>query len=250
MAPAVFATPHCCVVADAARPDIWDANHADNVTAKTEAEIEAVFAAMDQRLGHTPWRVVHADCLTSDTFLARLALNDFEERFVAIRMALEGDVVDRGAPVELRPVATDGDWDVLLRLVMANHAERRDIDGFDFPPEFSAAMVETYRAKGDAYHFHLTIEGGVPIAYGGCAAAPNGVGMIEDLFTLPSARAPGRDHRRNRNVRRSSARFRLPPDRHRGARQRAAEASLCPPGLSPGHARPHLDAQIAWLSAP
>jgi len=143
----VFATPHCCVVADAAHPDVWDANHADNVTAKTEAEMQAVFAAMDRRLGHTPWRVVHSDCLTSDKFLARLALDDFEERFVAIQMALEGDVADRGAPVELRPVMTDGDRDALLRLVMANHAERRDIDGFDFPSEFSAAMVETYRAK-------------------------------------------------------------------------------------------------------
>jgi GNAT superfamily N-acetyltransferase len=187
----VFATPHCCVVADAAHQDVWDANHADNVTAKTEAEIQAVFAAMDRRLGHTPWRVVHSDCLTSDKFLARLALDDVEERFVAIQMALEGDVADRGAPVELRPVMTDGDRDALLRLVMANHAERRDIDGFDFPPEFSAAMVETYWAKGDAYHFHLTIEGGVPIAYGGYAAAPNGVGMVEDLFTLPSARRRG-----------------------------------------------------------
>ena len=87
---------HCCVVADAAHPDVWDANHADNVTAKTEAEIQAVFAAMDRRLGHTPWRVVHSDCLTSDKFLARLALDDVEERFVAIQMALEGDVADRG----------------------------------------------------------------------------------------------------------------------------------------------------------
>src|SRR5271154_7191239 len=98
----VIATPHCSIVADAAHPDVWDANHADEVTAKTEAEIEAVFAAMDQHLGHTPWRVVHADCLTSDTFLARLALDGFEERFVGIRMALEGDVADCGAPVELR----------------------------------------------------------------------------------------------------------------------------------------------------
>ena len=90
----VFATPHCCVVADAAHPDVWDANHADNVTAKTEAEIQAVFAAMERRLGHTPWRVVHSDCLTSDKFLARLALDDVEERFVAIQMALEGDVAE------------------------------------------------------------------------------------------------------------------------------------------------------------
>ena len=29
------------------------------------------------------------------------------------------------------------------------------------------------------------------IAYGSCAAAPNGVGMIEDLFTLPTHRRKG-----------------------------------------------------------
>jgi predicted GNAT family acetyltransferase len=59
------------------------------------------------------------------------------------------------------------------------------------PPEFSAATVDVYRAKSHAYHFHLAIKDGVPIAYGGCAAAPNGAGMIEDLFTLPSARRQG-----------------------------------------------------------
>jgi hypothetical protein len=26
----VFATSHCCVVADPAHPDVWDANHADD----------------------------------------------------------------------------------------------------------------------------------------------------------------------------------------------------------------------------
>ena len=32
---------------------------------------------------------------------------------------------------------------------------------------------------------------GIPVAYGAHAAAPNGAGMIEDLFTLQSARRRG-----------------------------------------------------------
>ena len=187
----VIAASHCSIVADPAHADVWEANHADDVTADTEAEIDAVLAAMDRHLGHTPWRVVHADCFTPDAFLARLALDDFEERFVAIQMALKGDLADRGAPVDLRPVLRDADWTALLRLVVANHAERRDVDALDLPPEFSTAMVEVYRAKRDAYHFHLAIEDGAPVAYGGCAAAPNGAGVIDDLFTLPSARRRG-----------------------------------------------------------
>jgi GNAT superfamily N-acetyltransferase len=186
----VIPTPCCTIVANAEHPDVWEANHADDVIARTDEETQAVFAAMDRDLGHTPWRVVHTDCFTPDAFLAGLAL-DFDERFVAIQMALDGDLADRGASVELRPVVDDADFAALLRLVILNHAERQEIDRLQLPPEFSAAMVDVYRTKGDAYLFHLAIKQGVPIAYGGCAAAPNGVGMIDDLFTLPSERRRG-----------------------------------------------------------
>jgi GNAT superfamily N-acetyltransferase len=187
----VIGTPHCSIVANPPHPEVWDANHADEVTAKTEAEIDAVLAAMDRHLGHTPWRVVRTDCFTPDAFLARLALDDFDERFVVIQMALKQSLADGDASVTLRPVVTNADWDELLPLVMANHTERRHVDGLDLPPEFSAATVDVYRAKSDAYHFHLAVKDLVPIAYGGRATAPNGAGMIEDLFTLPSARRKG-----------------------------------------------------------
>jgi GNAT superfamily N-acetyltransferase len=187
----VIATPHCSIVANPAHPEVWEANHAEEVTAKTEAKINAVLAAMDRYLAHTPWRIAHTDCFIPDAFLARLALDDFDERFVVIQMALRGGLADCGASVTLRPVVNSADWDELLRLVMANHAERRHVDGLDLPPAFSAAIVDIYRAKSDAYHFHLAIKDRVPVAYGGRAAAPNGAGMIEDLFTLPSARRQG-----------------------------------------------------------
>jgi GNAT superfamily N-acetyltransferase len=186
-----IAAAHCHIVADQAHPDVWDSNHADDVTAEIEAEIDAVFAAMDAHLGHTPWRVVHTDCFTPDAFLARLALDDFKERPVTIQMALQGEPTDRGAAIDLRLVVSDADWDALLQLVLADHAEGRRSGGLELSPEFSAAKVAGYRAKSGAYHFHLAMQDGMAVAYGAHAAAPNGAGMIEDLFTLQSARRRG-----------------------------------------------------------
>jgi GNAT superfamily N-acetyltransferase len=186
-----IAAQHCHIVANPAHPDVWDANHADSVTAQTNAEIDAVFAAMDRHLAHTPWRVIHTDGFTPDAFLARLALDDFAERPVTIQMALRGELTDRGPPITLHPVGSDADWDSLLQLVLADHAEGRRTGDLDLPPEFSAAMVAAYRAKSGACHFQLATQDGVPVAYGAHAAAPNGAGMIEDLFTLQSARRRG-----------------------------------------------------------
>ena len=187
----LITAPHCHIVCNPAHPNVWDSNHADDVTAQTEFEINSVFAATDEHLGHTRWRVIHTDCFTPEAFLARLALDDFKERTVTIQMALQGDLTDHGAAIDLRPVAGDADWDALLKLVLADHAKGRRTGGLDLSPEFSAAVVAGYRAKSGAHHFHLALQDGVAVAYGGHATAPNGAGMIEDLFTLPSARRRG-----------------------------------------------------------
>jgi GNAT superfamily N-acetyltransferase len=186
-----IAAPHCHIVADPAHPDVWDSNHADEVTAQTAGEIDGVFQAMNEHLAHTRWRVVHTDAFTPDAFLARLALDDFEERPVTIQMALDGEVADRGGAIALRAVEGDADWDALHRLVLADHAEGRRTSGLDIAPQVSAGMVAGYRAKAPTYRFHLAMLDGDPVAYGAHAASPNGAGIIEDLFTLPSARRNG-----------------------------------------------------------
>src|SRR5271154_1737140 len=96
--------PHCCIVADPTKPDVWDCNHADAVSASNAAEIDAVFEAMDRHLAHTRWRVVHTDGATPDPFLAGLAFADFRERFVTIQMALQREIGFRGASPDLRAV--------------------------------------------------------------------------------------------------------------------------------------------------
>jgi GNAT superfamily N-acetyltransferase len=180
----VIETPYCHIVADPSKPDVWDCNHADAVSAITTAEIDLAFEAMEQHLAHTRWRVVHTDGFTPDPFLARLALADFRERPVTIQMALEGEISFRGPPPpDLRLVETDEDWAVLAELVLANHAEGLTTGGLEIEPEISAGLIAGYRAKTPACRFHLVYEAGTAIAYAACAAAPNGLGMIEDVFT-------------------------------------------------------------------
>jgi len=187
----VIIAPHCHIVADLARPDVWDCNHADDVTAATDAETDAVLAAIDRHLAHSHWRVIHTDGFTPDAFLARLALDGFAERPVTIQMVLEGEVRERGTAVELRPVTEEDDWRALLALVRADHVEGRRTADLELSAGFSAQVVTAYRAKSHAYHFHLVMLDGRPVAYGAFAAAPNGAGMIEDLFTLQAARRRG-----------------------------------------------------------
>ena len=182
---------HCGIVADPDRPDLWDANHADHVTAESDAEIDAVLAAMDRHLGHSDWRVVHTDAFTPEPFLARLARLGFKERPVVVQM-----VCDRLAPVretglEIVEVAEPRHWDVLAELVAADVVEGKRTGGLDLDLHFVRDMIANYRLKLPYYRFHLAVRDGHALAYGAMAIAPNRIGMIEDLFTLPSARRQG-----------------------------------------------------------
>jgi GNAT superfamily N-acetyltransferase len=183
--------PFCHIVANPALPDVWDANHADAVSAQTEAEIDSVLAAMEDHLAHTRWRVAHTDGFTPDVFLARLAHEDYQERPVTIQMALRGPLTDRGAVIDLRPVSSDADWGELHKLVALDFAEGRKTGDLDLSSDFVASAIAAHRSKGSAFSFHMAILDGDVVAYGAHALAPNGVGMIEDLFTLPSARRKG-----------------------------------------------------------
>jgi GNAT superfamily N-acetyltransferase len=187
----VIELPHCAIVADPAKPDLWDANHADNVTATTDAEIDAVLAAMDQHLAHSDWRVVHTDGFTPDRFLARLAYLGFEERPVVVQMTCDRLTPTGRASVDLFEITDDRGWAALTGLVRADMAEGRRTGGLDLDDAFVDDMVANYRAKAPACRFHLARLGGEPVAYGAMIVAPNGMGMIEDLFTLPSARRRG-----------------------------------------------------------
>ena len=184
-------TPFGWIVADPLRPEVWESNHVQAVTAATDGEIDALFAAMESRLSHTPWRVAFTDGFTPDIFLARLGYDGFREHFLTIQMALEGPVRVDPAPLDFRPAETDADWAAFAALLRLNHVEGRATEGMDLPPEFTADMAAVYRAKAPEFRFRLAFREGEAVAYGACGAAPNGFGIVEDIFTHPDHRRRG-----------------------------------------------------------
>lgn len=186
----VVELPYGRIVLNPARPDVWDANHLDAVTAEHPDETEALLESMDHHLAHTPWRVVHTDPFTPEPFTARLALDGYAEQPAIIQMVLDGspDVPPIGRAV---PVTTEADWATLAALVRRDHEDGARTGGKLLSPELSAAIVAGYRAKAGPYCFHLVRFDGEAVAYGAFAAAPSGAGMIEDLFTLPLSAGAG-----------------------------------------------------------
>ena len=181
---------HARIVSDPLHPNVWDSNHADTVSAETEEEVAAVLDALNVHLGHSDWRVIHTDPFTPESFVARLALDGFEERVAVIQMAL-GDRVGAAATKDLHSVQSDADWSILADLVSQDHGEGRRTGGAAIPREVTDGIVASYRAKSPTCRFYLAKMNGEAVAYGSFAAGPSHAGIIEDVFTLPSHRGRG-----------------------------------------------------------
>ena len=178
------------IVADPLHPNVWDANHADGITGETEEEIGVVLEQLDIELAHSDWRVIRTDPFTPEPFVARLALDGFEERPAVIQMALRGRVRAEAA-TNLHPVEGVCDWSILARLVADDHGEGLRTGGAAISRDVTDGIVAGYRAKAPACRFYLARVDGEPVAYGSFAAGPIGAGIIEDVFTLPSHRGRG-----------------------------------------------------------
>ena len=58
-------------------------------------------------------------------------------------------------------------------------------------PRSRGGLVDGYRKKAPAFQFFLARVDGVDCAYGAGVLVPNGMGIVEDLFTLPAFRKRG-----------------------------------------------------------
>jgi GNAT superfamily N-acetyltransferase len=183
--------PLCRIVWDRAHPDVWDANHVSLVRAATRAEIEDVLGRADTALAHCRHRAFMVDPLTPPAFEARLALEDYSERTPTLQLVLEGRLKADPRDVDLRPVTTDEDWRSLEALVQQDHLERMRIEGLNWSSEVTRGIVAGFRLKWPVCQFFLAREEGMDAAYGAGILCEGGLGMVEDLFTLPAFRHRG-----------------------------------------------------------
>ncbi len=182
----------CTVVTDHAYPNVWDANHVSRVRASAPAEIEAVLRRVADDFQHCSHRLFVVDPLTPPAFVARLALDDYSELTPTIQLVLDGALRATPRDIDLRPVRTDEDWQALYGLVREDHLEGgRSHNHRVLPEDVTRGIVAGYRKKFPAYQFFIAREQAIDCAFGAGILCENGVGMVEDLFTLPTHRRQG-----------------------------------------------------------
>lgn len=171
------------VVATPAYPNTWDANF---VAAGPGVGAAAVVAALEHFSG---WRVVQADALTPPGIEAALALAGFRAETLLIEMLAEDVALPFPVPpVELVAVG-EAEWPRLAALVEADHREGKRTGTYD--AAVAAGLLDGMRRRLGPCDYWLLTEGGVDLGYGMTAVCPNGLGLIENLFTLPAHRGRG-----------------------------------------------------------
>ena len=123
--------------------------------------------------------------------MARLALDDYQELTPTIQLVLHGSFEPNLEAFDLCPVITEADCQSLSMLVRHNHAEGASTQDVSVSPEVTQGLVASYRKKWPACQFFLVHEDDVDCAYGAGERCANGMGMVEDLFTLPDFRKRG-----------------------------------------------------------
>lgn len=183
-------TPLARYVRNPALPDIWVANHVSLVRADHARVIDEVLDYTERALAHCTHRMFIVDPFTPPQFIARLTLEGYTELTPTLHMVLDRELRVPGPPVDLRAVERDEDWEAFYRLLRANHLEK-PVHGLQLAEEITRGVVAAHRAKAGAMQFFLAVVDGEPRAYGSAIIGPYGMGIVEDLFTLPTYRRRG-----------------------------------------------------------
>lgn len=174
-----------------ASPDIYDANHVADARPTTPTQIEEFLSAVDREYAAAKHRRFDVDYRTPPEFVARLALEGYERDDGLISL-LQGELLGP-APEEcdIRPVETASQWEAYWELMLQDWHEhiaqqkRRPTD------EIARQMFEVKRLKQPPVQYFLAYVKERPVAYFNSWAGIDGVGQVEDLFTLPRFRRRG-----------------------------------------------------------
>jgi GNAT superfamily N-acetyltransferase len=106
-------------------------------------------------------------------------------------MLLEGELKGRPREHDIRPVTTGDDWEAFARLKREDWLEYRRKQGRDPELELAETMVRVDRGKCPPVQYFIARVDGEPAAYFNAWGGLDGIGQVEDLFTLPKYRNLG-----------------------------------------------------------
>jgi GNAT superfamily N-acetyltransferase len=172
-------------------PNIYDANHATNVRARTPAQIDELLAALDREFQHSGHRRFDVDYRTPPEFTARLALEGGFERDDALILLLEGDLHGSPPACDIRPLLTDANWETYWELMLQDWNEHNERRKRSVSEEIARQMWRAKKRKQPPVQYWLAYEGERAVAYFNSWEGVDGVGQVEDLFTHPEYRKRG-----------------------------------------------------------
>jgi ribosomal protein S18 acetylase RimI-like enzyme len=147
--------------------------------------MDDVFSASDHRF-------VFWDSAMPQPFEARLVVDGWKLWNASVTLVLEGELREPPAAFDIRPAASDADWNVIEDMHWLD-AQEEVSKGLQppWPRSVTAAMVRTKRRKAPAVQYFLARVDGVDCAFFSAWPGDNGVGQVEDLYTLPAFRGRG-----------------------------------------------------------
>jgi GNAT superfamily N-acetyltransferase len=181
----------CRIVRNLDLPLIWDANHVSLIRATSEEGLASVFQDEADLLGNCGHSVVHVDPLTPPLVEARLAAADYEDQTPILQMVLSGDLKVEPTSLDIRPVTQEEDWSSLGEMIHENFVETGPALSTDVALDISHGLLAANRLKAADFRFYIARIDGQDCGYGGGGLCPDGMGIVEDIFTRPGFRHRG-----------------------------------------------------------
>jgi GNAT superfamily N-acetyltransferase len=170
---------------------VYDANHGTAIRAETAIEIDEVLRRADEIFSDVEHRTFKVDPRTPSGFEGRLLLDGYTGS-AELQLLLEGDLDAQPPAIDIRTVESDADWGAVARLTRLDHEEEATKANREpVGSVVTAQMVASKRAKAPDLTFFLAAVDGVDCAFFSSWPGANGVGKVEDLFTVPAFRRRG-----------------------------------------------------------
>jgi len=183
-----FVTEGATFVVNPSFPSIYDANFMYDISASSEAEIDALMARARREFTHCTTLTFRIDPWAPPSFESRLALTGVEQNRSLV-MVLPGELRGEAPHHDLRPTVDDPGWRALREMKRAewgelgNPAEK----GWDVPDGLAGAA----RLKCPPARYTMAYIDDQPVGFFSAWAGVDGVGQVEDLFVLPPYRHRG-----------------------------------------------------------
>ncbi len=178
-------------VRDRQFPSIYDANHVTGASVTSTGDVDHILRRAEDEYAHCNHRRFHVDFRTGPLLTARLALDGYA-RDDTLMMLLDGDLSGSHKEHDVRPVQTEENWDAYAALKAADWDEHRQKLPDPKPgPEIGEAFVQIYRRKTPSLQYFLAYVDGKAAAFFSSWPGADGIGQVEDLFTLPEFRHRG-----------------------------------------------------------